>query len=209
MSSMFGTVGTYNPEYLLSGPEGAQAIAIPCEPGNGTLARGQIMYRKSSGMYAPAGTGQMSASYNLVVLDEAVDTNASLTIAEDARAYRAGRMIRGKLILASGATLTAAHALVLRQQGIVLDVMDDADATFDNYRVTVTYKANGGTGADVVVYADAGSTYAIAANTFTPPSGKTFSKWNTKADGTGTDYAAAASYTASAALTLYAIWATT
>ena len=35
----------------------------------------------------------------------------------------------------------------------------------------------------------------------------TFSKWNTKADGTGIDYAAAASYTADAALTLYAVWA--
>ena len=36
---------------------------------------------------------------------------------------------------------------------------------------------------------------------------ESFSKWNTKADGSGTDYAAAASYTADADLTLYAVWA--
>lgn len=59
----------------------------------------------------------------------------------------------------------------------------------------------------MVAYADYGSTYTIAANSFTAPSGKTFSKWNTKADGTGTEYAANANYTANADLTLFAIWA--
>ena len=49
--------------------------------------------------------------------------------------------------------------------------------------------------------------YTIAANTFAPPDGKVFSKWNTKADGTGTDYAAAATYAAAADLALYAVWA--
>ena len=37
-------------------------------------------------------------------------------------------------------------------------------------------------------------------------SGYTFVKWNTKADGTGTSYNSGASYTANAAVTLYAIW---
>jgi len=37
--------------------------------------------------------------------------------------------------------------------------------------------------------------------------GKTFSGWNTKADGTGTNYAAGATYTGGASLTLYAKWA--
>lgn len=55
-----------------------------------------------------------------------------------------------------------------------------------------------------------GSAYTILANTvtgFTPPSTKSFSKWNTAADGSGTEYAAAASYATDSALTLYAIYA--
>lgn len=66
---------------------------------------------------------------------------------------------------------------------------------------TVTYKANGGTGDDVVD----NQAVAIAANTFTAPAGKMFLRWNTAADGTGTDYAVDAAVTSN--LTLYAQWA--
>ena len=68
----------------------------------------------------------------------------------------------------------------------------------DSY--TVTYKANGGTGDDVVV----NNPTTIAANTFTAPSGKTFKGWNTQADGNGTAYAVDASV--SSTLTLFAQW---
>ena len=206
MSELFGVIGTQSPSYLLADPQGVDKISISCEPGNGSLSRGQIMYRKASGMYAPAATGNIIGTNNLVVLDEAVNTSASLTVAEDARAFRAGRLIGSKLIVASGGTLTAAHKLVLRQQGIVLDVMDEADMDFSNSFVVVAYKANEGTGDDVAVNVQKDTIYPIAANTFTPPDGKVFSKWNTTAAGDGTDYAAAASYTAAANLTLYAVW---
>lgn len=79
--------------------------------------------------------------------------------------------------------------------------------------VNIIYKPNNSTAeADVVKTAEYGSTYTILNNSdsslgFTAPATKSFSKWNTKADGTGTDYAAAASYTANADLTLYAVWA--
>lgn len=204
--SMYEVIGVNNPEYLLADPQCADVIAIPCEPGNGLVKRGTVMYRKASGMYAPAATANVTASNMLVVLDESVDTDANKAVAEDARAYRGGRLIYGRVTLASDAALTAANIAVLRGQGIVFDQMDTA-AEFANGKATITYKANGGTGADVVAYADYGSAYSIAANTFTAPSSKSFSKWNTKANGTGTDYAAAASYTANADLTLYAIWA--
>jgi len=67
---------------------------------------------------------------------------------------------------------------------------------------TVTYKANGGTGDDVVD----NQAVAIAANTFTAPAGKMFLRWNTAADGTGTNYAVDAAVTSN--LTLYAQWVT-
>ena len=204
--SMYEVIGKNDPEYLLSDPQCADVIAISCEPGNGVVKRGTVMYRKTSGMYAPAASANVTASNMLAVLDESVDTDANKAIAEDARAYRGGRLIYGKVTLANDAALSAANIAALRGQGIVLDQMDTA-AAFANGKATITYKANGGTGDDVVAYADYGSTYAIAANSFTAPSGKTFSKWNTKADGTGTEYAANANYTANADLTLFAIWA--
>jgi hypothetical protein len=204
---MYRTIGQNSPDYLLADPQGADVIAIPMEPNNGTVKRGTVVYRKSNGMYAPAASANVASTNYLAVLDEEVNTNANLVVAEDARAYRAGRLIAGKVKLASDADLTAAHIAVLRLQGLVLNQMTDTAPGFDNYKIVITYKANGGTGNDVVAYADAGSSYTIAANTFTAPTGKSFSKWNTKAAGTGTDYAAAATYTADADLTLYAIWA--
>ena len=44
--SMYEVIGTNNPEYLLADPQGADIIAIPCEPGNGMVKRGTGMYRK-------------------------------------------------------------------------------------------------------------------------------------------------------------------
>ena len=81
--------------------------------------------------------------------------------------------------------------------------------------VTITYKANNSVTPaedDVKIAALTGSTYTILNNSdsklgFTAPATKSFSKWNTKADGSGTDYAAAATYTADEDLTLYAVWA--
>lgn len=210
---MYQTIGSKNPTYLLSDPQGADVIAIPCQPGSGTVKRGTIMYRKSTGLYAPAASSDIATTNNLVVLDEEVNTDASLTIAEDARAFRAGRLISGKVTLKDDGTVTTAHALILRGQGIVLDGMME-NGTFANVRRVITYKANGGTGADVIAYEDNGATHTVKSVgtstgnvNFTAPASKSFSKWNTNPGGTGTDYAAAASYTASADLTLYAIWA--
>ena len=91
----------------------------------------------------------------------------------------------------------------------------DGAGTFNNGPALITYKANNSVTpaeADVVIEAARGGSYTILNNSdsklgFTAPATKSFSKWNTKADGTGTDYAAAASYTANADLTLYAVWA--
>lgn len=70
---------------------------------------------------------------------------------------------------------------------------------------TVSYNANGGSGAP----ANQTKTYGVnltLSSTKPTRTGYTFSKWNTKANGSGTNYAPGASYTANAALTLYAIW---
>lgn len=204
---MYKVLGTNNPDYLLADPQGADVIAVPMEPGNGTVKRGTVVYRKANGMYAAAASAQVTDAYYLAVLDEDVNTNADMVVAEDARAFRAGRLVAGKVKLAADAAVSAAHALVLRLQGIVLEQMVGLAPGFENARAVITYLANGGTGEDVVVYADMGSSYTIAANTFTPPAGKQFDEWNTKAaGGATTGFDPADTYTAEADLTLYAIW---
>ncbi len=215
MSALYGVVGTSNPDYLLSDPQGADIIAIPCTPGKGVIKRGTVMFRESNGMWSPAASANISTSNRLAILNVDVDTDANPAVAEDAAAYRAGRFINGRVKYDNSGTLTAvteAHKVVLRLEGIVFDMADNA-AGFDNGSYAITYKANNSTTeADVVDLKTAGVAYTVLNNSdsklgFTAPATKSFSKWNTKADGSGTDYAAAATYSTDADLTLYAVWA--
>ena len=71
---------------------------------------------------------------------------------------------------------------------------------------TVSYNGNGSTGGSTSAQTKTyGTALTLRSNGFTK-TGYTFSKWNTKSDGTGTSYSAGASYTANSAVTLYAIW---
>lgn len=73
---------------------------------------------------------------------------------------------------------------------------------------TVSYNANGGSGAP----GSQTKTYGVnltLSSTRPTRTGYTFSKWNTKSDGSGTSYNAGASYTVNSGATLYAIWAST
>ncbi len=71
---------------------------------------------------------------------------------------------------------------------------------------TITYNANGGSGAP----SSQTKTYGVNAIIATPSNmsrtGYTFLRWNTAANGTGTNYSAGATYTSNANLTLYAVW---
>lgn len=88
-------------------------------------------------MWAPAASANAVATNQLVVLNETVNTAGVATeggtIAEDAAAYRAGRLIAGMVTLAAGATLTAEAVLALRNQGIVLDQKTNTEA-FNNVK---------------------------------------------------------------------------
>lgn len=70
---------------------------------------------------------------------------------------------------------------------------------------TVAYNANGGSGAPSSQVKWYGETLSLS-STVPKRTGYTFTGWNTKADGTGTNYASGANYTANAAATLYAQW---
>ncbi len=91
---------------------------------------------------------------------------------------------------------------------ITVDVDTTLYAIWDN---TIAYDANGGSGA----VADPSSPYTsgkqvtVLSNGFTPPDGKVFGSWNTRADGSGTRYAPGVPFAITEHTTLYAIWANT
>lgn len=218
MSKLYDTIGNSTYDQLLAKVE-ADPIAINLLPGQGEIKRGTLLYKNSNGFYAKAGTSQISTNYDLVVLNETIDTgNDGTAVAEVAAAYREGTFISGKVKYDNSGTLTPvtdAHKVVLRLFGIKFNQSVESSGTFNNGPVTITYVANNSASpaeADVAIEAQRGSSYTVLNNSdsklgFTAPATKSFSKWNTKADGSGTDYAAAASYTANADLTLYAVWA--
>ena len=75
---------------------------------------------------------------------------------------------------------------------------------------TVTYNGNGATGGTVPVDSNnytSGATVTVLGNTGgLVRTGYTFAGWNTAANGTGTNYAPAATFAISASTTLYAKW---
>ena len=83
-------------------------------------------------------------------------------------------------------------------------------AQYAALRWAITYNGNGsgsGTVPAAGTYTTGGAAYTVANNTGSlARSGYTFTGWNTAADGSGTPYPAASSYTTSANTTLYAQW---
>lgn len=218
MSELYEVIGTKTYANLLADPNGADAFAVALTPGNGKIKAGTVLEQNASTLlWAPAASGHISTSYMLAVLGEDVDTGApSSTLAIDAKAYRAGTFVDGAVVYDNSGTLTpvtAAHKLALRLQNIVVTAKDST-ADIDNGTVfAIKYVANNGADPaedDYVVYEVKGATHTVLANSvtgFTAPANESFSKWNTKADGSGTDKAAAATITVSEDVTLYAVWA--
>ena len=211
METIFNVIGTKTFKNLLADPKGADLITVPVYPNAAAIAAGTLLTRNSAGLWTPIASANIADNVELVVLMEDLPIN-STAIATDATVARAGCFIDGVVLESGGDAPTAAQKLILRKQGIVFK--PDATATAFANSYTVTYKANNGTTeADVVKTEIAGATHTVLNNSdaslsFTAPAGKSFSKWNTKADGSGTDYAAAATITMTANVELYAVWAT-
>lgn len=70
---------------------------------------------------------------------------------------------------------------------------------------TISYNANGGSGAPSSQTKDGGIDLTLS-STVPTRSGYAFAGWNTKADGSGTTYASGATFTGNANTTLYAQW---
>ena len=71
--------------------------------------------------------------------------------------------------------------------------------------VTATYYANGGSGTTIIDSVNPGSIYTIRENSFTR-SGYNFNGWNTKANGSGTNYSPKQVIQLTSSIALYAQW---
>ena len=100
---------------------------------------------------------------------------------------------------------TATSASYQPGGSITLTANDTLYAVWKANTYTVSYNANGGSGAPASQTKTYGVSLTLSAVVPTR-AGHTFLGWNTKADGSGTSYAAGGSYTANAAATLYAQW---
>lgn len=132
---LFETIGMTEKSNLLSDPVGAEKIVVPIEPGSGTINRGTIVYRKDTGLWAPAAASNIVITNVFAVLDETVisaaATDEESKVAEDALAYRSGNFINGSVTLAEDAVVTEAHKAVLIRQGIKFDHKTET-ASFEN-----------------------------------------------------------------------------
>lgn len=109
-------------------------------------------------------------------------------------AYRSNLTVNGSAV-ANPANDTKYNNINLTLKGAIGNQVDGGTAA----SVTITGNANGGTWSG----SNGSAGYTTARTTYT------HSKWNTAANGTGTNYALSAVYSTNAALTLYAIWTST
>lgn len=210
METIFNVIGSKTYKNLLADPKGADLITVPVYPNAAALAAGSLLTRNSAGLWEPIASGSIADNVELVVLMEDLPINDT-AVATDATAARAGCFIDGVVKESGGSAPTAAQKLILRKQGIVFK--PDVTATPFANSYTVTYVPNNGTTEESVVKTEiAGATHTVLNNSdaslsFTAPATKSFSKWNTAADGSGTDKAAASTITMTADVVLYAVWA--
>ena len=112
---------------------------------------------------------------------------------------RTGYTFKGWATSASGSVSYAAGASYTKNASVTLY------AVWEIKTYTVSYNANGGNGAPSSQTKTYGKALTLS-GTKPTKTGHTFNCWNTKDDGTGTNYASGSSYTGNANLKLYAKW---
>ena len=149
MVNLYENLGKSTDSPLETAGVGFDTASVSLEPGHGTVKRGTVLYRKSGALYAPAAAANIDSANQLAVLREDVNTDESATVAALGDVIVAGGLLAEYVLLADGSKLTAAQALILRQQGIVLkpyDALDGSAPVADNtatVSVTVTNDGHG------------------------------------------------------------------
>ena len=206
------------PECAFTAPEGQEfdcwtnadgTVTYPTGTSLGLLAGDTTLYAKwkdvepapvthfTVSFDANGGTGEMSPAD--------VDADAEYTVPGSAFTAPAGKVFDSWNTAAdgTGTKYMPQDAPAIHENMTLFAQWVAAPAT----KCTVTFDANGGTGAMDVLTADLGTTVTLPASTFTRD-GYVFAGWNTAADGTGTAILNGGQLTLGSDATLYAQWKT-
>jgi uncharacterized repeat protein (TIGR02543 family) len=161
--------------------------------------------------WIPASDVQYTVTYDVnggsgtAPLAQTANRGVMITLADGSGLTKEGYTFSGWNTGADGAgTSYAAGASFLVAADITLYA---AWIPASGVQYTVTYDVNGGSGtAPLAQTANRGTAIILADGSGLTKGGYTFSGWNTGADGAGTSYAAGASFTVTADITLYAKW---
>ncbi len=121
-------------------------------------------------------------------------TNVTFTATQGTITGQSEGSVSGLVWTGESSSFTLTVGTQIRSTNVAIQYSPSGPVT----SYTITYDANGGTG----TMED--TTNTVADCTFTAPSGKEFSSWNTVADGSGTPFAAGATVTSDT--DLFAIW---
>ena len=208
---------------------GTNTISIGNDAASGPVAQGSNAVAIGYSAGIAGGDSSVSIGDSATATDTngvAIGKSASVTLASASVAIGAFAEVRAVeqaiVINGTGATLStpADHTFVVHPVGIradntgllplYYDLVTNEIVIFNNTPLTftVTFSSNGGTGTMLPVTEQAGSKFNLPSSTLTPPVGKTFASWNTKQNGSGTEYPAGSEFTVVRNQTLYAIWVT-
>lgn len=117
MTELTKSLGISTNYGMLAGTGTERVIGVALTPGSGILARGTILAKQATGLFAPLATGSAASAMCAVLIDTTDTGTETAGIAQSASAYDKGRFQGDKIFLASG-ELTDADKLALRTQGI-------------------------------------------------------------------------------------------
>ena len=211
----------------VDGEDNAQVVAAAAQPVDGAVefeASGFSIYVVT--VYGNQTITFPDENYTLVNSDGTTITDANsledgiqVTASSDPFLFKivpnAGYEITGVAISAADSALSAARLFGPDENDVYL--VSGMSAATGNQIVTistdvtysVTYHVNNNSSSADYTQAYPAGSYVSALPSdinFAADAGARFVKWNTLADGTGTDYYAATAYALSGALELYAIW---
>lgn len=157
-----------------------------------------VSYNANGGTVAPS---SQTKTYGVnLTLSSTKPTRASYV---DENGLTISYTFKGWATSASSSTVTyKAGATYTANASITLYAVWQVTTTVMTY--DIVYETGDGT--NVASQEKTKGTAITLSTTIPTRNGFTFSKWNTKSDGTGTNYSAGATYSTDADLTLYAIW---
>ena len=187
------------------------SVTLNAAPSYVTAARSNLVYSSGSNTVSAIGivSGQLLAA--TAAQGDSVSVQLTLPDGFSLNSQTVKSVLYDDSLVTNSPVVTGPNTLEFRApagfgtQRVVLGLNggNRIDVGALTYGATVTFDANGGSGAMNAQVASTST--ALTANAFTRP-GFTFAGWNTAADGTGTSYANGAAYPFTSSVTLYAQW---